>query len=80
MLTSTITQKGQVTLPKKVRDVLSVGPNDRIIFVRRGNEYVIKPVKDFTKMRGALTVREPQDLQAVRQQVIKNIAEHAAGE
>ena len=33
MATAAITSKGQVTLPRKVREVLRVGPGDRIDFV-----------------------------------------------
>jgi AbrB family looped-hinge helix DNA binding protein len=30
---STITSKGQVTIPKSIRDQLGVGPSDRVTFV-----------------------------------------------
>lgn len=33
MPTATVTSKGQVTLPRRVRDLLRVGPGDRIEFV-----------------------------------------------
>ena len=33
MLTSTISSKGQVTVPKKIRDFLKVGASDRLIFI-----------------------------------------------
>jgi len=33
MLTSTISSKGQVTVPKKIRDFLKVGASDRIVFI-----------------------------------------------
>ena len=32
MLNSTITSKGQVTIPKKIREFLKVGPSDKIVF------------------------------------------------
>lgn len=34
MATATLTSKGQLTLPKPVRDALGVGPGDRLDFVR----------------------------------------------
>jgi AbrB family looped-hinge helix DNA binding protein len=33
MPTATVTSKGQVTIPKKVREILRIGPGDRIEFV-----------------------------------------------
>jgi AbrB family looped-hinge helix DNA binding protein len=43
--TATITSKGQITLPKSVRDALGVGPGDRIEFVRQDDgAFHIAPV------------------------------------
>ncbi len=33
MITSTISSKGQVTIPKKIRDFLKVGTFDKIVFI-----------------------------------------------
>ena len=44
-LISTMTQKGQVTIPKKVRDSLHLATGDKVEFiVNDRNEIVIKPV------------------------------------
>lgn len=32
-LSSTITSKGQVTIPKPIRERMGVGPHDRVVFV-----------------------------------------------
>lgn len=34
MATATLTAKGQLTLPKEVREALGVGPGDRVDFIR----------------------------------------------
>jgi antitoxin PrlF len=39
----TITSKGQMTLPKEVRDDLKVKPGDRLIIEKRGDGYVLRP-------------------------------------
>jgi antitoxin PrlF len=56
MPTATITSKGQVTLPKKVRHALKVGPGDRIDFVVEDDGRVsVRPVQiDVTELRGVL--------------------------
>jgi len=33
MITGTISSKGQITIPKKIRQVLKVGVSDKIVFV-----------------------------------------------
>lgn len=41
MPTSTITSKGQTTVPKEVRDALHVGPGDRLSWEIRGGTVAI---------------------------------------
>lgn len=43
MATAVLTSKGQMTLPKEVRDDLDIGPGDRIDIVKEGGVYVIRP-------------------------------------
>lgn len=44
-LVSTVTQKGQVTIPKDVRDSLHLVTGDKVEFVRNGQgEVVIQPI------------------------------------
>jgi antitoxin PrlF len=56
MPTATITSKGQVTVPKKVREALKVGPGDQIDFVVQDDGQVsVRPVQiDVTELRGLL--------------------------
>lgn len=50
MATATITSKGQVTLPKEVREHLQVGQGDRIDFViDRGGDVRVVPLKRSVK-------------------------------
>jgi len=49
-----ISSKGQITLPKKVRDALGVGPGDQVRFLILGDEVrVVKPV-DLMSLKGML--------------------------
>jgi antitoxin PrlF len=41
MPSSTITSKGQTTVPKEVRDALGVGPGDRLTWEIRGGRVAI---------------------------------------
>lgn len=40
---TSVTQKGQVTLPKAVRDRLRVSRGDKVLFEIRGDEVVLRP-------------------------------------
>jgi antitoxin PrlF len=45
MVTATITSKGQITIPKTVRDLLHLHLGDRVAFIMRDQtEAVLKPV------------------------------------
>jgi AbrB family looped-hinge helix DNA binding protein len=65
MLT-TVTSKGQVTIPKAIRDFLHVQPNDRVDFVVEGGQVVVRPVKTLKDLRGAVTATSQGDLAAQR--------------
>lgn len=54
MPTSTLTTKGQLTLPKEIRDHLGVHEGDRLEFRtdRRGRVWVEPATQDLMKLRG----------------------------
>ena len=54
MVESTITSKGQTTLPKSVREALGVRPGDRVRYVVSGDEVRILPVRPLARLFGAL--------------------------
>jgi antitoxin PrlF len=43
MATTTLTSKGQMTLPKSVRDDLNLKPGDKIEVEKRDGKYVLEP-------------------------------------
>ncbi|MBY9017640.1 MAG: AbrB/MazE/SpoVT family DNA-binding domain-containing protein [Candidatus Lokiarchaeota archaeon] len=40
--TSIISEKGQITIPKEIRDKLGIVQGDRLVFDLKGNEIIIK--------------------------------------
>jgi len=80
MSVTTMTKKGQVTIPGKIRRSLNLETNAKLIVICRENEIILKPVKDIRELRGAMKIAEPQDLNDVREQTMKAIGEHAARE
>lgn len=51
---STVTAGGQITLPKTVREALSVGAGDRVRYVIREGEVLILPVRPIGRLFGIL--------------------------
>lgn len=54
MYISTVTQKGQATIPIFVRRKLGIKPNGKVMFEQRGEEFVIKPVEDINNLIDSL--------------------------
>jgi len=56
MPAATLTSKGQLTLPKDVRDALGVGPGDRVDFVKMedGNFAVLPATHSVKRLKGLI--------------------------
>ena len=59
MIESIVNAKGQTTLPKVVRDALSVQPGDRIRYVIEGKQVRILPVRPIEWLYGVLQYDGP---------------------
>ena len=51
-----VTSKGQVTVPKIVRDALGINEGDHIVFRVEGNHAVLARTPDFLDLAGTFTV------------------------
>ncbi len=71
MTASIMTRKGQVTIPKPIRDRLEVREGDKVFFVVRGDEVVLKVLHGtILDLKGSVKPsRSPEDFQNVRQAV-----------
>ncbi len=75
---STITSKGQVTIPKDVRDALHLLSGDKVEFVRNdADEIIIKPLtKTSTELAGLLSKYakpKPVSVEMMNQLVKENL-------
>jgi antitoxin PrlF len=67
-----ITFKGQVTIPKDIRNALAIKEGDSVIFIVQGDHAVLKPIKkkSLIDFYGALSATRPYPgLEAVREEV-----------
>ncbi len=51
---STITTKGQVTIPKALRERFSIGPKDKVDFTADGDRIILRPVRTLRDLRGCI--------------------------
>lgn len=81
MMESTLTRKGQVTIPKEIRDRLGMKEGEKVIFVIRGEEVILKVVKGtILDLRGSVRrSTSPEDLEKIRQSVKQAVAKKVAG-
>lgn len=81
--TATLTSKGQITIPKPIREALSLKKKDRLIFsvIEDGLIAVKTLKKDFLGMGGSVPpLKKPEDFEKVREKVAKKIAESVVEE
>jgi AbrB family looped-hinge helix DNA binding protein len=73
MATATLTSKGQLVIPKPIRDYLHLHPGDTLDFlVKESGEVLMRPaIEDVRSLKGVLYKpgRKPVSLDAMRQAV-----------
>ncbi len=82
MSTASITSKGQVTIPVKIRRLLSLNPGDRLLFETEGQEVRIRalPKRAVTDFLGAFKAAEPfPGKEALRDATAKSLARRHKG-
>ena len=82
MAAATVTSKGQITIPKEVRERLGLEPGDRVVFVVQSDrDVVLKPAKtDVRELRGMLyrKGRRPRSVEEMDDGIVRALAdEHA---
>jgi len=67
--TTSVTQKGQATIPAVIRRKLGIKTNSKIVFEVNNNEVSIKPVVDFFSLKGSIKSSKPFDIDAMEKAV-----------
>lgn len=81
MPTSTLTSKGQVTIPKQVRDRLGLHTGDRVVFRFDSKGQLLveaetkNPVKDIAGLLHHLAPKSPVTVEEMRKGIRKRAAE-----
>ena len=76
---STVTQKGQATIPAPIRKKLGIKPNSKVVFeLNKKNGAVIRPIPDFLSFQGSLKSDKPFDIEAMDKAVEEAVAKEYA--
>lgn len=74
MIATTITQKGQVTIPVHIREKLNVKTGQKVVFEERGDEVFVKAVPDFLSLMGSVKTTKKYNKQQADRAVGKYLA------
>jgi len=78
---ATITAKGQVTIPKAIRQALGIQEKDKLLFLVEGDRLVLIPLRHrpLSELYGALPATRPYPgHQAVREEIRSELGERMA--
>lgn len=71
---STVTAKGQITIPADIRTRFKIQPNDRVDFFVDDERIVITPVKTLKQLRGAVAPVGAGGIEAEREEARRAVA------
>ncbi|MEI6207353.1 MAG: AbrB/MazE/SpoVT family DNA-binding domain-containing protein [Desulfuromonadales bacterium] len=77
---STVTSKGQITIPKDIRTLLNIRTNDKVDFVVEGNRAVLVPIRTLRELRGAVQTSGNSDFSEERSIAKKAVAKRVREE
>ena len=79
---TTVTEKGQVTIPQEIRRIMGLHPKDRVRFEIEGDEVKISRASSrLIQGYGAVTPRtKPEDYENLRKTFEEGVAEDVASE
>lgn len=80
---STITRKGQVTIPKSIRESLDISQGDRVLFIQLGDKALMVPAPEskdpMRKLEGIFDeLRSVQELKKVAIKKAKTFARYVS--
>lgn len=72
--TTSVTQKGQATIPAIIRKHLGIKTNSKVVFEVKNNEVILKSAEDFFAMKGSVKSKKPFSMKAMEKAVVEAIS------
>ena len=73
MYTTTLTQKGQVTIPQVIRNYLGLKPYQKVSFVKKNDLVYIVPANNFLALKNSIKTKTKFDDTQADKQVLNLI-------
>ena len=70
---TTISQKGQIVVPKDIRDQLNIKPSDSLKVTRENKTIIVEPLTSVEEFVGMFKVREPLTKKDIKDAYLKHI-------
>lgn len=80
MPTTTLTSRGQTTIPKSIREALQLRPGDRVEFILEGDQVVLRRAgADLTELDGMIdrSDREPASVEEMDEAIERAAARNS---
>ena len=76
MYQSTVTSKGQTTIPKKIRELLALKPNDKLFYIIEEDKVMLKPLQgNILELKGIVASnKKSSDPHKIRKAALKKIS------
>lgn len=72
---STVTQKGQITIPVDIRQNLGLLPKTRVVVIQEADGAKIKPETDLLALRGSIAPKsKPENFKQMRREFIRYLS------
>lgn len=79
MITAKVGRRGQLTLPKEIREALDIQEGQRVAFVKRSGSISLLPLNEsLSDHYGSIEVEGPQDFDALRAEARRRKAQERA--
>lgn len=69
---TTVTQKGQVTIPKSIRTQIGISLNGRVLIKANNNAVEIKPTFDILDLAGTIVPKKMKPIDKAREMMEKH--------
>jgi len=76
MIAAKVGRRGQLTLPKEIREALDIEKGQRVAFVKRGGSISLLPLNEsLSDHYGSIEVEGPQDFDPLRAEARRRTAQ-----
>jgi len=74
--TTTLTQKGQVTIPIQIRKYLGINSREKVAFSRLNDKIVISSAKDFLSLKGSVKSGQKYSDKEIDEKILSYVKKH----